>query len=81
MLLDDDVMADGETKAGALSGWLGREERVEHLVLHILCNASTVIADRDFHAITKVFGRGRKDGLVISTVCFVPALGCRIKAI
>ena len=42
MLLDDDVMADGEAKSGALSGWLGREERIEQLVLHLGRNTGVV---------------------------------------
>jgi len=29
MLLGHDVVADRETKAGALAGWLRREERLE----------------------------------------------------
>ena len=32
MLLDDDVVSDGQTKAGALSGRLGREEGIEPLI-------------------------------------------------
>jgi hypothetical protein len=81
MLLDDDVMADGEAKAGALSGRLRGEEQVEYLFFHIRRNPSAVIADRDFHTITKVFGRSRKDGLVVAAVRFMSALGCCIEAI
>jgi hypothetical protein len=58
VLLDDDVVADGEAKAGALSGRFGREERVEHLFFHVGQNTSAVVADPDFHTIAKVFGRG-----------------------
>jgi hypothetical protein len=29
MLLDDDIVTDGEAEAGAFSGWLGCEEGVE----------------------------------------------------
>src|SRR5262249_18683520 len=32
MLLNDDVMTDGEAKAGALTCRLRREERIEHLL-------------------------------------------------
>ena len=35
MLLHDDVVADGEAKASAFSGRLGREEWVEYLFFHI----------------------------------------------
>jgi hypothetical protein len=30
MLLDDDIVTDGEAEAGALAGWLGCEEGIEH---------------------------------------------------
>src|SRR5262245_26662099 len=56
MLLDDDVVADGEAKACALSGRLGGEERVEYLVFHVRRNASAIIADPDFYAIAKILG-------------------------
>ena len=62
MLLDDDVVADGEAKAGALSGRFGREERIEHLFFHVRRNTRAVIADPDFHTIAEVFGRGSKSG-------------------
>ena len=81
MLLDDDVVADREAKAGALSGRFGREEWVEHLFFHIGRNTSAVITNRDFHAIAKVFGRGRKGRLVVTTIGLRPALGRRIEAI
>ena len=35
MLLDDDVVSDGQAKSSALSGRLGREERVEQLLLYL----------------------------------------------
>ena len=42
MLLDDDVVTDGEAKAGAFSGRLGRKERIEDLLLHLGRNASAI---------------------------------------
>ena len=45
MLLDDDVVTDREAKAGALSGWFGREEGIEHLLLYIGRNAGAVITN------------------------------------
>ena len=68
MLLDDDVVADGEAKAGAFSGRFGREKRVEHLFFHVRRHTGAVVADSDFHTIAKVFGRGRESGLVVATV-------------
>src|SRR6516225_3721178 len=35
MLLDDDVMTDRQTEASAFTGWLRREERIEHLVPYV----------------------------------------------
>ena len=48
MLLDDDVMANGQAKARAFSGRLGRKERIEDLLLHLRRNAGAVVADSDF---------------------------------
>ena len=54
MLLDDDIVADGEAKAGAFSSGLGREERIEYLFLHLGRNTNAVISNADFHAIPEV---------------------------
>ena len=69
MLLDDDVVADGQAKPGAFSGRLGREERIEHLLLHLGRNAGAVVADPDLHAVAEVFGRGSKGRLVVAAIC------------
>ena len=81
MLLDEDVVADREAKAGALTRRFGREEWVEHLFFDIRRNASAVIADRYFHAIAEIFRRGSKGRLVVAAVCLIPAFGCGIEAI
>ena len=81
MLLDDDVVADGKAKAGAFAGRLGREERVEHLFLHIWRDAGAVVADSDFNTIAKVFGRGSQRRFVIAFVCFRSALGRCMEAV
>src|SRR5262245_6069151 len=81
MLLDDDIVADGKAKAGALSGRLGCEERVEHLVLHLGWNSGAVVADPDFNLIAKAAGRGRKGWLVVVANCLRPALGRCIEAV
>jgi hypothetical protein len=39
MLLDDDVMADGQTKTRPFPGRLGRKERIEHLLLRTVKTA------------------------------------------
>ena len=59
MLFHDDVMADGEAESGPFSGWFGRKEWIEHLVLHLGGNASAVIANPDLDSVAEVLGRGR----------------------
>ena len=81
MLLDDDVVTDGKAKPGSFSGGLGREERIEHLFLHLGRNAGAVVADPDFHAVTEVLGRGSKGRLVVAAIGFRFALGRRIEAV
>src|SRR5262249_14761131 len=56
MLLDDDVIADGEAKPGAFSGRFGCEERIEHLFFHFRRNTGAVVADRDLYAVAEVLG-------------------------
>jgi hypothetical protein len=45
MLLDNDVMADREAKAGTLASWLRREERIEQLFPDLGRNAGAVVAN------------------------------------
>ena len=56
MLLDDDVVADGEAKAGPFSGRLGREEGAEHLVPNLRRNTRSVVPNFDFHSVAKALG-------------------------
>src|SRR5262245_41738497 len=81
MLLHDDVVADGEAKAGSLSRRLGREERVEHPFLHVRRHTSAVVANPDFYKIAKVFGRGCEGRLEVAAVCFRSAPGRGMEAI
>jgi hypothetical protein len=74
VLLDDDVVADGEAKASAFSSGFGREEGVEHLFFNIGLDASAVIANPDFHTIAKVFSRGSNGRLVVAAFRFISAL-------
>ena len=55
MLLDDDIVADGEAEPGALASRFGRKERVEDLVLHLRRDASAIVADTDLYAIAAGF--------------------------
>src|SRR5262245_20841386 len=65
VLLDDYVVADRQAKAGAFPRRLGREEWLKHLFLHVGRNTGAVIADPNFHTITKAFGRSRESGFVV----------------
>ena len=60
MLLDDDVMSDGEPKAGALSGRLCRKERLKHLFSHVGRDAGPIIPYPNFNAIAEISGCGGK---------------------
>ena len=57
MLLDDDVVSDGQAKASALSGGFCREEGIEHLFLYFRRNADAVIANPDLDFVAKVLCR------------------------
>src|SRR5262249_9431012 len=81
MLLDDDVVSDGQAKARAFPSGFCREEGIEHFFPDLRRNARTVVANRNRHAVAKVLRRSCKRRLVrIATVLFL-ALGCRIEAV
>ena len=54
MLLDDDVVTDRKAEASSLSGWLSREEGIEHLFFDLRWNANSIVTDLDLHAVAKV---------------------------
>src|SRR5262245_45253706 len=81
MLLDDDIVANGKAKPGALPGRLGCEKRVEHLLLHLRWNAGAVVADPDFHLIAKTSRRGHQGWFIAIAISFGSTLCCRIKAV
>ena len=58
VLLHDDVVRHRETKAGSFTGWLGREERVEHLFLHFGRDAGAVVANANFDGGSEVLRGG-----------------------
>ena len=55
MLLDDDVMSNGQAEAGALSGGFSREEGIEHFLLHLGWDAGAVVAYPDLYPVPQVF--------------------------
>src|SRR5580658_2815188 len=68
MLLDDDVVTNGQAKASTLSGWFGREEGIEHLLPDLGRNAGAVVAYPDFDAVAEVPGRGSERGLIVAPI-------------
>ena len=69
VLLDDNVVAQRETKTRSFAGGLGRKEGIEHLFLHLGRNAAAAVTDPDLHAVAEVFGRGSKGGLITIAIC------------
>jgi hypothetical protein len=63
MLLDNDVVTDGETEAGPFASGLRREEWIEYLFLHLKRHSSAIVADPDFHTVAEVPGGRYKGGL------------------
>ena len=68
MLLDDDVVTDGQAQPSPFTGRLCRKERVEQLLLHLGRNASAVVANPDFDAVAEVLGRGSQRWLVVASI-------------
>ena len=81
VLFHDDIVTDRKAKARALSRRLGREKRVEHLFFHVRRHTGAVVVNSDFHAIAKVFGRGRESRLVVATISLCSAPGRSIEAV
>src|SRR6202040_2888521 len=77
VLLDDDVVTDGQAKPSAFTGGLRRKERAKQLLLHLGRNAGAVVAYPDFDLVTEVLGRRRQRRLVVASIRLGFALrGC-----
>src|SRR5215471_4458451 len=81
MLLDDDVVTDGEAKAGAFPSWLGRKKWIEHLLPDLWRNTGAVVADADLHTVAEAPGHCGQGRLVAASICFRLTLGRRIEAV
>src|SRR5262245_45330578 len=81
MLLDDDVVTDGEPKSGAFSSGFRCEERVEHFFFHVRRNAGAVVANCYLDTIAQILSRGSQSWLVIATIGFGSAFSRCIEAI
>ena len=80
MLLDDDVVSNGQAEASTLASGFCREERIEHLFPHFKGNAAAVVANRDLDAVAKVLRRSRKSRLKAFTVVLLFTFTRRIEA-
>src|SRR5579863_9669057 len=81
MLLDDNVVAQRETKTRSFAGGLCRKKRIEHLFLHLGRNAGATVANSDLHAVAEVSGRGSKRWLITIAVGPALTLGRRVEAV
>ena len=81
MLLDDDVVTDGQAKPSPFSSRFCREEGIEHLLPDLGRNAGAVVPNPDLYAVAEVLRRSRESGLIAITNVLLFALGRRIKAV
>src|SRR6516164_8254692 len=80
MLLRYDLVADRQSKPGALAGRLGREERLEQLVPVLRRNTDAIVADPDLDALAEFAGRDLQCR-AISSVALAAPLVSGIEAI
>src|SRR6266478_3539716 len=68
MLLDDDVVTNGQTESSSLTGGLSREKRIEDVFLHLSRNAGA--ADRYLDTVAEVLSRGSQGRFIIAPIGF-----------
>ena len=68
MLLDDDVVTDGQTQPSPFTGRLRRKERVEQLLPRLGWNAGAIVAYPDFDLVAEVLGRRSQGRLVVAFI-------------
>ena len=66
VLLHDDVVAHRQAKPGTFTGGLGREERVEYLLLHVGGDAGAVVTNPDFDGLAEFFVAAIRTGTKVS---------------
>ncbi len=81
MLLGHDVVADRETKSGALAGRLGREEWLKQLIPDLGRDADAVVTCANFDRISQVSGRHFQRRLKLRVAALPLALGSGIEAV
>src|SRR5262245_61036224 len=81
VLLGYDVIADRQAQTGPLAGRLGREERLEQLVLDLRRDARTVVSNADLDRIVEISRRHLQSGFEIWVASLPLAFGRRVEAI
>ena len=81
MLLDNDVVTNGQAQSSPFTGRLCRKERVEQLLPRLRRNACAIVANPDFDPVTEIFGRGSERRLIVATICFGFALRRCVEAV
>src|SRR5882724_6304812 len=81
MLLDDNVVAQRETKTRSFARGLRRKKWIEHLFLYLGRNASAIVPDPDLHAVAEGFSRDSKGGLITIAVSLAFTFRCRVEAV
>src|SRR5215475_1527259 len=81
MLLDNDVVTDGEPKPGSFSGRLRCEERVEHFFFYFRWDTRAIIANPDFYPIAKASCRGHQGWFIAIAICLGSTPCYRIKTV
>src|SRR5207249_3389081 len=81
MLLDDNVVAQRETKTRSLARGLRRKEGIKDLFLHRGRNASAAVTDPDLHAVAEIFGCGSEGGLITIAIDLGLTLRRRVEAV
>src|SRR5688572_15686431 len=81
MLLDDNVVAQGEAEAGPLPGRLGGEKRIEHPIAHLRRNADPVVSDPDLNGVAEVSGRSGKRWFITRAVSLRFALRSGVETV
>src|SRR3954470_6185947 len=81
VLLDNDIVAQRKPKASPLSGRLGSEEWIEHLLPHFGRNARAIVANSNFDAVPKISGCCSKARIMTVATIVCLTLPRRIKSV
>ena len=68
MLLDDDVVTNGQAQSSPFTGRFCRKERVEQLLLHLRGIPAPSKSELDFDAVAEALGRRSQRRLVVASI-------------